>query len=74
MSLNRAKTLLLSAVLVALVPAVPAGAEDLATLARGFHSPPPSARPWVYWFWLNGNITRAGIAARPDVDGSSPVR
>jgi len=22
-----------------------------------------SARPWVYWFWLNGNITRAGITA-----------
>ncbi|TSA36574.1 MAG: hypothetical protein D4R64_07195 [Porphyromonadaceae bacterium] len=21
------------------------------------------ARPWVYWFWLNGNITREGITA-----------
>ncbi len=30
-------------------------------LERGFLSPPDSARPWVYWFWLNGNITREGI-------------
>ncbi len=28
-----------------------------------FALPPPQARPWVYWFWLNGNITREGITA-----------
>jgi hypothetical protein len=42
-------------------------AADLAAapsdLAKGFVSPPQSARPWVYWFWLDGNITRAGITA-----------
>jgi hypothetical protein len=32
-------------------------------LARGFNHPPAKARPWVYWFWLNGNITREGITA-----------
>lgn len=32
-------------------------------LDKGFLSPPDSARPWVYWFWLNGNITREGITA-----------
>src|ERR1017187_3042171 len=32
-------------------------------LAKGFVSPPQSARPWVYWFWLDGNITREGITA-----------
>jgi hypothetical protein len=32
-------------------------------LARQFASPPPSARPWVYWFWLDGNITKEGITA-----------
>jgi hypothetical protein len=32
-------------------------------LARDFASPPASSRPWVYWFWLNGNITRQGITA-----------
>ncbi len=32
-------------------------------LEQGFRRPPAAARPWVYWFWLNGNITRAGITA-----------
>ncbi len=34
-----------------------------ADLKSDFVNPPPSARPWVYWFWLNGNITREGITA-----------
>ena len=25
--------------------------------------PSASARPWVYWFFLNGNITHEGITA-----------
>jgi hypothetical protein len=32
-------------------------------LQSGFQNPPEEARPWVYWFWLNGNITREGITA-----------
>jgi hypothetical protein len=28
-----------------------------------FKDPPPEARPWVYWFWNNGNVTREGITA-----------
>ena len=28
-----------------------------------FAAPPQSAKPWVYWFWLNGNISREGITA-----------
>ena len=30
-------------------------------LAAGFANPPAWARPWAYWFWMNGNITREGI-------------
>jgi len=30
-------------------------------LETGFRQPPGSARPWVYWFPLDGNITREGI-------------
>ena len=37
-----------------------ARADDL---AQAFVRPPDSARPWVYWFWLDGNITREGITA-----------
>lgn len=33
------------------------------SLVDQFRTPPASARPWVYWFWLNGNITRQGITA-----------
>ena len=36
---------------------------DADTLEEAFHSPPSSARPWVYWFWMNGNITKEGITA-----------
>ena len=32
-------------------------------LSASFLNPPDAARPWVYWFWINGNITREGITA-----------
>jgi hypothetical protein len=32
-------------------------------LTAEFRSPPASARPWVYCFWLEGNVTRDGITA-----------
>ena len=32
-------------------------------LAKGFANPPASARPWVFWFWINGNISKEGITA-----------
>jgi hypothetical protein len=32
-------------------------------LEKGFAAPPDSAKPWTYWFWINGNITREGITA-----------
>jgi len=40
-----------------------AGAASADELASQFASPLASARPWVYWFWLDGNITREGITA-----------
>jgi hypothetical protein len=39
---------------------LPAAGVDL---GGGFRNPPDSARPWVYWFWLDGNITKEGITA-----------
>lgn len=32
-------------------------------LEKNFVTPPDESRIWVYWFWLNGNITREGITA-----------
>ncbi len=34
-----------------------------ADLVEEFRSPPHSAKPWVYCFWLEGNVTREGITA-----------
>lgn len=41
----------------------PALAQAASELEQNFSRPPDSARPWVYWFWLNGNVTREGITA-----------
>jgi hypothetical protein len=32
-------------------------------LEAGFAAPPDSARPWVYWFVMDGNLSREGITA-----------
>jgi hypothetical protein len=31
------------------------------TLAEGFRTPPKSAKPWCYWWWLDSNATKEGI-------------
>src|SRR4051812_11554762 len=38
-------------------------AERPSSLERGFVQPPASARPWILWFWLNGNMSSNGITA-----------
>lgn len=48
-------------VLLVAADAVAAIADD--RLASAFVSPPNSARPWVYWFALDGNITTSGMTA-----------
>jgi hypothetical protein len=40
--------------------AVSASLEEMAV---NFASPPFDCGPWVYWFWLDVNVTRAGITA-----------
>ena len=32
-------------------------------LEQRFLNPPDKAKPWVYWFPLDGNLTREGITA-----------
>src|SRR5512134_886779 len=36
-------------------------APPVASLEQGFKDPPRSARPRVWWHWMNGNVTREGI-------------
>ncbi|RST30637.1 glycoside hydrolase [Sphingomonas ginkgonis] len=49
----------LTAALLLASASVPALADDL---AAGFANPPQSARPRVWWHWMNGNISKDGIA------------
>lgn len=44
-------------------PALSAGADADEDPEQSFLHPPDSARPWVYWFWVDGNATREGITA-----------
>jgi hypothetical protein len=56
------KALRLAIVLSAALLILPApGAR--AGLEESFQHPPESAKPWAYWFWINGNITKEGITA-----------
>jgi hypothetical protein len=41
----------------------PTGRDASAALAAGFAQPPDSARPWAYWMWMDGNLSREGITA-----------
>jgi len=40
----------------------PAVAPVADALAQGFAHPPAEARPRTWWHWMNGNVTRDGIA------------
>lgn len=31
------------------------------SLEQSFQTPPDSVKPWVVWFWINGNISHEGI-------------
>src|SRR5438045_2720421 len=33
----------------------------VADLATRFAAPPETARPWLWWHWMNGNISAEGI-------------
>lgn len=50
---------------LALLPAAALCADEPtlvdSSLATGFASPPPEARLRAYWWWLNGNVTKASI-------------
>jgi alpha-L-rhamnosidase len=57
--MRRSCNLLLSA-LVSMAMCVLAQ-QPLQNLEQGFKNPPDSAKPRVWWHWMNGNITREGI-------------
>ncbi len=54
----KTRTLRLALLLACTAFASPLLADDL---ADGFQNPPQSARPRVWWHWMNGNVTKDGI-------------
>ena len=52
--------ILLAGISLVVASAIPsAAAAD--ELQKGFATPPDSARPWCYWWWLNGAASKEGI-------------
>ena len=51
----------LSPALALLAFAVTTVSQNSSTLKKRFEGPPASARPRVWWHWMNGNITEEGI-------------
>ena len=41
--------------------AAPSAAGEVKALHNGFEMPPESAKPRVWWHWMNGNVTEEGI-------------
>jgi len=53
--------LILAGVTLLLIAGSVAAQNTPDALKRGFENPPESARPRVWWHWMNGNITKEGI-------------
>jgi hypothetical protein len=62
---KKTKHLGMAAIVMTLLGTWAAGTQSSrdAELARGFKDPPDSAKPRVWWHWMNGNITKDGIKA-----------
>src|SRR5215469_10248497 len=44
-----------------LLAVIPCAGQAADPLKSGFENPPESARPRVWWHWMNGNIAKEGI-------------
>ena len=59
--MRRTRLLLSALLLTTTVAAISQNKPAATDLAAGFTQPPHSARPLVWWHWMNGNITQQGI-------------
>jgi hypothetical protein len=55
------RTIAWTSLAAAFLAAWAVSAQSADPLERGFQNPPDSAKPRVWWHWMNGNITREGI-------------
>ncbi|MCX6879431.1 MAG: glycosyl hydrolase [Verrucomicrobia bacterium] len=47
--------------LITLALSIPCGLGAAESLEQQFRNPPESMKPYCYWYWLNGDITKDGI-------------
>ena len=63
--MNRYRTLLLRVFAIGIVltamTGLTSGQSSSDPLEQGFQQPPDSAKPRVWWHWMNGNISKEGI-------------
>ena len=63
--MNKHITIRIVATVVLILLAMGAAGANKASrpdpLADGFRTPPDSAKPWCYWWWLDSNATKEGI-------------
>jgi hypothetical protein len=52
-----------AALVLLLALAARCGAAGADELEQQFITPPDAARPWVYWYFMDGNLTREGMTA-----------
>ncbi len=57
------RTWLLAAAMLLPLPICGQLSAAAPALEQGFVQPPPEARPWVYWYFMDGNLTREGLTA-----------
>ena len=46
-----------------LVPMSMARVNQVQDLQERFQSPDSEASPWIFWYWMNGAVTKEGITA-----------
>src|SRR5687768_4420788 len=37
--------------------------NSISDIETNFKNPPASARPWVFWYWMHGAVSKEGITA-----------
>src|SRR5215210_7862161 len=58
---NMAKKVTALLVLVSFTCSSQAQTKTDTPLLRQFRTPPPAAKPRVWWHWMNGNVSKEGI-------------
>jgi (4-O-methyl)-D-glucuronate---lignin esterase len=58
---SRLRNVLLTSLLAMVCLGVATAQNAASSLRSGFENPPESAKPRVWWHWMNGNITKEGI-------------